>query len=170
MAKEQPQAEEEQASGGKKKMIMIIVGALLLVGIAVGATLFLVGGDDSATAAAADAAPEEAPKPERGDPTYVELKPFTVNLGPEDTVGFLQVQINVLTYFDDVAEQLDKNKPLIRNNLTLLFGQQKSEDLRSPEGKVKLQNEVKDSIQQVINKYGSGGEIENVFFTTFVMQ
>ena len=168
MAKEQPQAEEEQASGGKKKMIMIIVGALLLVGIAVGATLFLVGGDDAATTA--EAASEEAPKPERGDPTYVELKPFTVNLGPEDTVGFLQVQINVLTYFDDVAEELDKNKPLIRNNLTLLFGQQKSEDLRSPEGKVKLQNEVKDSIQQVINKYGSGGEIENVFFTTFVMQ
>jgi len=167
MAKEQPQAEEEQASGGKKKMIMIIVGALLLVGIAVGATLFLMGGDAAPAEATAEAEP---PKPEKGDPTYVELKPFTVNLGPEDPVGFLQVQINVLTYFDDVAEQLDKNKPLIRNNLTLLFGQQKSEDLRTPEGKVKLQNEVKDSIQQVINKYGSGGEIENVFFTTFVMQ
>ena len=168
MAKPEPQAEEEQASGGKKKMIIIIVGALLLVGIAVGATLFLVGGDDAAESA--EAAPQEPPKPERGDPSYVELKPFTVNLGPEDPVGFLQVQINVLTYFPDVAEELDKNKPLIRNNLTMLFGQQKSEDLRSPEGKARLQQEVKDNIQQVINKYGSGGEIENVFFTTFVMQ
>ncbi len=167
MAKAEPQAEEEQAPGGKKKMIMIIAGALLLVGIAVGATLFLMGGDDTPADAAAEAEP---PKPQKGDPTYVELKPFTVNLGPEDPVGFLQVQINILTYFSEVAEELEKNKPLIRNNLTMLFGQQRSEDLRSPDGKLKLQQDVKDSIQQVINQYGSGGEIDNVFFTTFVMQ
>lgn len=167
MAKEQPQAEEEQAAGGKKKMIIIIVGALLLVGIAVGATLFLMGGNESPDTAAAE---QEPPKPVKGDPSYVELKPFTVNLGPEDPVGFLQVQINVLTYFSDVAKEVETNKPLIRNNLTLLFGQQKSEDLRSQEGKQKLQQQVKESIQQVIDKYGSGGEIDNVFFTTFVMQ
>jgi len=167
MAKEQPQAEEEQATSGKKKMIIIIVGALLLVGIAVGATLFFVGGDKAPDAAAAK---QEPPKPVKGDPNYVELKTFTVNLGPDDPVGFLQVQVNVLTYFYDVAEEVKTNKPMIRNNLTLLFGQQKSEDLRSQEGKQKLQQQVKESIQQVIDKYGSGGEIDNVFFTTFVMQ
>ncbi len=167
MAKEQPQAEEEQPSGGKKKLILMIVGALLLVGIAVGVTLFLVGGDQSA---ATEEAAAEPAKPERGDPAYVELKPFTVNLGPDDPVGFLQVQIQVLTYFSEVAEEVEANKPLIRNNLTLLFGQQSSAALRSTEGKEKLQQDVKQSIQQVIDKYGNGGEIENVFFTTFVMQ
>jgi flagellar FliL protein len=78
--------------------------------------------------------------------------------------------LQVLTYYPDVAAQLEKHKPLIRNNLTLLFGQQKSADLRSPEGKTALQKKVKESIQQVLDKYGDGGEVENVFFTGFVMQ
>lgn len=160
--KEQP---EEQASGGKKKLIIIIVGVLLLVGISVGVTIMLLGGDDSTEAEVA-----EEVRPEKGDPSYIELKPFTVNLGPEDPVGFLQVQINVLTYFAEVAEELETHKPLIRNNLTLIFGEQKSADLRSPEGKQQLQQKVKESIQQVIDKYGSGGEVENIFFTNFVMQ
>ncbi len=167
MAKQQPQAEEEQATGGKKKMIIIIVAVVLLIAIGGGAAMMFMGGDKTATT---ETKPKQPAKPKKGDPHYVSMKAFTVNLAPEDPVGFLQVQISVLTYFADVADAVEKNKPLIRNNLTLLFGQQKSEDLRSPAGKKKLQKEVKDTIQKVIDKYGSGGKIDNVFFTTFVMQ
>ena len=160
------EAPEEEAKGGKKKLIIIIVGALLLVGIGVGVALMFLGGDEPA---ATDEVVEEA-KPEKGDPTYVEFKPFTVNLGPDDPVGFLQVQIHVLTYFSEVAEELEVHKPLIRNNLTLLFGEQSSADIRLPDGKKELQKKVKESVQQVIKEYGNGGEIDNIFFTNFVMQ
>ncbi len=168
MAKK-PEAEtdNEEGGGGKKKLIIMIVAALLLVGGGVGGALMFLGGDEQA---AAQAEPETPPKPEKGDPSYIELKPFTVNLDPQDPVGFLQISLQVLTYYPDVAEQIEKNKPLIRNNLTLLFGQQKSADLRSPEGKTELQNKAKETIQQVIDKYGDGGKIDNVFFTGFVMQ
>ena len=155
---------EEETGGGKKKLIFIIVGALLLVGISVGATLFLLGGGDQ------DPVEEVEAEPEKGDASYVELKPFTVNLSPDDPVGFLQVQVQILTYFDDVAADLEKHKPLIRNNLTTLFGNQKSEELRSQEGKAQLQEKVKEVVQQAVDKYGEGGEVENVFFTNFVMQ
>lgn len=165
MAKKE-EIEEEEPKGGKKKMIFIIVGALLLVGISVGVTIMLLGGDDDAT----DTAALEEAKPDKGDPTYIELKPFTVNLDPEDPVGFLQVQIQVLTYYSEVSSDIEKHKPLIRNNLTLLFGQQKSADLRSQEGKQSLQKKVHESIQNIIQKYGAGGEVDNVFFTNFVMQ
>lgn len=168
MAKKEAEPAEE-SSGGKKKLIIIIVAVLLLVGISVGVTFLLLGGDKPDNAESAPAVVEEV-KPEKGDPSYVELKSFTVNLAPEDPVGFLQVQLQVLTYFSDVAEEVEANKPLIRNNLTLIFGEQKSADLRTPEGKQALQQKVKDSIQQVIDKYGSGGEVENIFFTNFVMQ
>lgn len=157
---------EEQPKGSKKKMIIIIVVALLLIGISVGITVMLLGGGDDAE----DTAALEEAKPQKGDPTYIELKPFTVNLDPQDPVGFLQVQIQVLTYYSEVSSEIEKHKPLIRNNLTLLFGQQKSADLRSPEGKQLLQKKVHESIQQIINKYGSSGEVDNVFFTNFVMQ
>lgn len=157
--------EAEASGGGKKKLILIIVGALLLIGAAVGGTLFFVGGGDNDEAAAEEAVVE------KGDPTYVDLKPaFTVNLDPEDAVGFLQISMQVLTHSDDVAAAIEKHKPLIRNNLVTLFSQQKSIDLRAPEGKEALQMSALTLVQKVIDEQGGGGEVDNVFFTSFVMQ
>lgn len=164
MAEKDNENEEVESSGGKKKLIIIIVGALLLVGISIGATVMLLGGDDSEETVEVDTGPA------KGDAMYVELKPFTVNLSADDSVGFLQVQIQMLSYYAEVTEQLEKHKPLIRNNLTVLFAQQQSENLRSPEGKQELQKKVHETVQGVINKYGKGGELDNVFFTNFVMQ
>ena len=166
MAGEEEQEVEAQSGGGKKKLIIIIiVAALLVIGGAVGSALFFMGGDDG------EAMAEEEVVVEKGDPTYVDLDPpFTVNLDAEDSVGFLQVSMQVLTYNDDVVADIEKHKPLIRNNLVTLFGQQKSIDLRTPEGKEKLQKAVLETIQAIIDKSGSGGEVDNVFFTSFVMQ
>ncbi len=164
---EQQDAEVAAGGGGKKKLILIIVGALLLVGGSVGATLMILGGNDKD----AEAEVEEVVEEVRGDPNYIDLKPaFTVNLSPEDTVAFLQVSLQVLTFDEDVAAEIDKHKPLIRNNLVVLFGKQKSAELRTPEGKLRLQGEVLETVQSVINEHGSAGAVDNVFFTTFVMQ
>jgi len=143
--KDTPQDEKEEATGGSKKklIIILVISVLLLVGISVGVTVMLMGGDKSTETTEA----VEDVIPEKEDPNYIELKAFTVNLGPADPVGFLQIQINVLTYFAEVAEEIEAHKPLIRNNLTLLFGEQNSADLRSQEGKLQLQLKVKESIQ-----------------------
>ncbi len=155
---------EQETTSSKKKLIIIIVAALLLVGLVAGVAMMFLGGDETEQVVA------EETGPSKGEAQYFELKPFTVNLSADDEVAFLQVQIQVLTYYSEVTEQLEKHRPLIRNNLTLLFAQQKSVELRSPEGKQALQKKVLESIQNVINKYGKGGQIENVFFTNFVMQ
>lgn len=166
MAEEEQQAEAEATGGSKKKLIFIILGALLLVGGSIGGTLLIVGGGETD----AEEVSEEA-EPARGDPSYVDMKPaFTVNLAPEDPVGFLQISMQVLTFNDDVAKDLEKHKPLIRNNLLVLFGKQSSAELRAAEGKERLQKSALDTIQTVINQHGSGGEVDNVFFTSFVMQ
>ncbi len=165
MAKEE-EVEEEASGGGKKKLILMIVGALVLVGAAVGGTLVIVGGGNDEKVAA-----EEEVVVEKGDPSYVDLKPaFTVNLDPEDPVGFLQISIQVLTHNDDVAAAIEKHKPLIRNNLVTLFSQQKSIELRAPEGKEGLQKSTLELVQKVIDEQGGGGEVDNIFFTSFVMQ
>jgi len=158
--------EADVPSGGKKKLILIIAGALLLVGAAVGGTLMFVGGGSEATTEL-----EVEPVVVKGDATYVDLKPaFTVNLDPEDPVGFLQISMQVLTHSSDVAAAIEKHKPLIRNNLVTLFSQQKSIDLRAPEGKEALQKSAVALVQKVIDEQGGGGEVDNVFFTSFVMQ
>ena len=171
MAQEEQQAEAEAETagnrGGKMKMILIAVGVLLLVGGSIGGTLLIVGGSDET----AEAEVEEEVVVDRGDASYVDLKPpFTVNLAPEDPVGFLQISMQVLTFNEDVADELEKHKPLIRNNLLVLFGKQTSAELRIPEGKEQLQKSALETVQTVINKHGSGGEVDNVFFTSFVMQ
>jgi flagellar protein FliL len=167
MAEKEAQEEAPTSGGGKKKMILIAVGALLLIGGSIGGTLMIVGGDSETAEAGVEAEPEIV----RGDPNYVDLKPaFTVNLAPEDPVGFLQISMQVLTFNDDVADDLEKHRPLIRNNLLVLFGRQKSEELRAPEGKQRLQESALATVQTVINEYGTGGEVDNVFFTSFVMQ
>ncbi|MFT5218327.1 MAG: flagellar FliL protein [Planctomycetota bacterium] len=166
MAEEEVAVEAEATGGGKKTLILIIVGALVLVGGSVGGTIAIlgVGGSD-------EPAVEEVAEVVKGDPSYIDLKPpFTVNLAPEDPVSFLQVSMQILTFNNDVAEELEKHKPLIRNNLVVLFGKQQSADLRTPEGKTKLQLAALEVVQSVINKYGSAGEVDNIFFTTFVMQ
>lgn len=165
MADNKEEAEAEEGGSSKKKLVIIAVAALLLVGISAGAALMLLGGGE-------EAAPEEMvePEPVKSDPVYTELKQFTVNLAPEDPVTYLQVQLQILSYFPEVTADLEKHKPLIRNNLTLLLGRQVSAELRSPEGKQVLQDKVLESVQQVIDKYGNGGEVDNVYFTKFVMQ
>jgi len=167
MAEEEQQAEAEATGSSKIKLIAIILGALLLIGGSIGGTLLIVGGDDETAAAELS----EEVEPSRDDPSYVDLKPaFTVNLAPEDPVGFLQVSIQVLTFNDDVAKELEKHKPLIRNNLLVLFGKQSSAELRAAEGKERLQKSALETVQTVINQHGSGGEVDNIFFTSFVMQ
>ena len=166
MAEEEQQTEEAPKSG-KLKLILIIVGALVLIGGSIGGTLLIVGGDNQT--AEGEAVDEVAEV--RGDASYIDMKPaFTVNLAPEDPVGFLQISIQALTFDDDVAADLEKHKPLIRNNLVVLFGQQKSAELRAPDGKKRLQQSALETVQSVIDKHGSGGQVDNVFFTSFVMQ
>ena len=168
MAEEDEEGAAEGGTNKKKLIILAAVGALLVVGITVGVTLMLVGGGDEQ---AADDQAEEVVEEVRGDPSYIDLKPpFTVNLDPEDPLQFLQISIQILTNDSSVAEEVEKHKPLIRNNLLVLFGQQKSADLRSAEGKQTLQQQVQEIVQSVINERGSGGEVDSVFFTTFVMQ
>lgn len=161
----------EASGSGKKKIILIAVAALILVAAAIGGTLLVVGGGNNTAENSAESNPIEVAKVVKGVPTYVDLKPpFTVNLNPDDPVGFLQISLQALTYNDDVADDLVKHKPLIRNNLVVLFSEQRSAELRAPEGKARLQKSVLEAVQAVIDKYGSGGEVDNVFFTSFVMQ
>lgn len=165
MAEEAQEQTEAPKSGGKSKIVLIVLGALLLVGGSVGGTLFIVGGGSDAAETESEAAES------RGDANYIDMKPeFTVNLAPEDPVGFLQISLQALTFDEDVAEDLKKHKPLIRNNLVVLFGQQNSSDLRAPEGKKRLQESALETVQAIVDKHGSGGRVDNVFFTSFVMQ
>jgi flagellar FliL protein len=64
---------------------------------------------------------------------------------------------------------VQKNIPLIRNNLLLLMSNRDYQSMRSREGKEKLRQEALEEIRNVQKKQG-GGDVDDLLFTSFVVQ
>jgi len=64
---------------------------------------------------------------------------------------------------------VQKNIPLIRNNLLLLMSNRNYQSLMSREGKEKLRLEALDEVRAVQKKEG-GADIDDLLFTSFVVQ
>lgn len=157
------------ADAGKRKKLIIIAAAAIVVlgGGGAGAWFFLKSGDPAA--AEAEHKEEEAPK---GPPQYVALDPpFVVNFQGQSNVRFLQISVQVMTRDLPTVEELKVNDPAIRNDLLLLFGNQKHDAISTLEGKEALRNQALETVRKIVKD--NGGEpklIEAVYFTSFVMQ
>jgi len=160
------------AGGGKKKLIIIILAILLIVAAAVGATLFFLSGDDSEEEAAeeGEAAAEIVEEP--GIPAqYVILKPeFVISFQTPSRQRFLQVSIEVMTRSQTVVDALNFHEPMIRSNIIRIIGEQNFDALRTPEGRIALQDQLTEHVNQLIKRESGVDGVEAVLFTDFVMQ
>lgn len=153
----------ENGSGSKKKLIIIIGGIVLLLVVGLGLGLLFLGGDEEG----AEGEVVEAPLPA----IYHPLDPvFVVNLPPGGRAKMLQVGVQVMARDPALVEFITHNDPMLRHNLLSLFGSKKDSVLRDRKGKEKLQQEVFDTINTILTEQGGPGQIEAVFFTSFVMQ
>ncbi|MCB1667002.1 MAG: flagellar basal body-associated FliL family protein [Pseudomonadales bacterium] len=168
LGKDMPENGEEEvapeAKGGKKKIIILVVAALL---IGAGAAFFLMSGGD-------DAEPEEVVEKvvveQDLDPIYFPLAPaFVVNYEYDGKVRYVQMELQIMSYHQDVIDKVEANMPAVRNSLIMLFGSQDFDELRTVEGKEKLRAQVKNNIQKVVRLKGDA-KVDDVFFTAFVMQ
>jgi flagellar FliL protein len=156
----------ETEGGGKRKIVIIAIVALLVLGG--GAAAFLLTGGEPEAAAdgtAVDAKPT-------AEPIYIPLDPaFVVNFQDKnDKTKFLKAELNVMTFDDDVSAAITKHMPAIRNNLVLLFSRQLYEDLLPHDGKEALRAEALSQVQAVLQQHTGKPGIEDLFFTSFVMQ
>lgn len=174
MAEEREQEQElelAEGGGGKKKLIIAIVAVVVLLLAGGGAGLYFSGVLSGGEETAAGEGPEQAEASQQKPAIYVELDPpFTVNLKGESRAKYLQIAIQVLTRDPEVAEAIKNHGPVIRNDLVLLLGDKTSQDLADRPGKERLQQEVRDTIQDVVKRATGKEGVENVLFTTFVMQ
>ena len=84
---------------------------------------------------------------------------------------FLQVTVELMTRDPHTAEVIKQNNPMIRNDLIMLFGSQQYESISTREGKDKLRAEALATVAAVIDAEGGDGKkVEQLFFTSFVMQ
>ena len=160
-------AAEEAAPKGKGKTLLIVI---------VLAVLLLAGGGVGAWFAFAPHSGKKHPAEARKEPSapalYVALDPpFVVNFEAEQQVRFLQVTAQLMTRDPATVELLKANDPVIRNDLLLLFGNQKYSVISTREGKEALRAQSLTAVRQVVTNAGGKPEkVEAVYFTSFVMQ
>ncbi len=172
--------QEGKSGAGIKPLMLMIIGALLLVAGSVGVTMLLIGGGDSAaeggTGGSAQAAepPAENGKEKSGSQAhYFSIDPpFIVNFKSDGNgrVRYLKVELEALTYDEAIFEDVRKHMPVIRNNLVMLFSKQSYSALLEPEAKEALRAETLAEIQKVMQERIGQTAVEDVFFTSFVMQ
>jgi flagellar FliL protein len=95
--------------------------------------------------------------------------PLVVNFEDGSAVRFLQITMEVMAQNEKAIETVQKNIPLIRNNLLLLMSNRNYQTMMSREGKEKLRQEALAEIQAVEKKEG-GPDVDDVLFTSFVVQ
>jgi flagellar FliL protein len=162
----------EQEGGSKKKLIIIVAGAVLLLALIGGGVLLLLGGDDEGDAAEGEQEQvEEQADEEQLPPIYHSLTPlFVANLPPGGDAKMMQVGVDVMLRDPALLEFIKHNDPMIRHQLLNIFSSQDSGKLRQRAGKEKLQADVLAELNKIVKQQGGPGEIEAVFFTSFVMQ
>lgn len=176
-AKKEATAAAPEPAPVKSKKKLIIIGAIvgvLVLGGAGAAAMLLLGKDVDAKAAGEHATAKEvghaaaAPR----EAIYIDLEPaFVVNF--QDAKGrtkFLKAGINVVTRDTPTSAALGKHMPAIRNGLVMLLSKQIYEDLLPQEGKEKLRGEVLAEVRNALTKELPAAEVEDVLFTSFVMQ
>ena len=161
-------AAEEAAPKGKKKtlLIVIVLAVLLLAGGGTGAWFaFAPHGHNNKKHTEVK---KEPPAPA----LYVALDPpFVVNFEAEQQVRFLQVTAQLMTRDPATVELLKANDPVVRNDLLLLFGNQKYSVISTREGKESLRAQTLAAVRKIVaNAGGKPEKVEAVYFTSFVMQ
>ena len=95
--------------------------------------------------------------------------PLVVNFEDGSAVRFLQITMVLMAHDQKAIDSVQKNIPLIRNNLLLLMSNRNYQTLMSREGKEKLRQEALAEVRAVQKKEG-GSDIDDVLFTSFVVQ
>jgi flagellar protein FliL len=194
--KDKDKQEPAAAKGGSKKKLLIIIAAAVLVlgGGGAGAFFLLNNGhadeevtadvDEGEHADAKDAKKEKGKskkdaKGKKGKEAapkapaiYVEFQPpFVVNFDAKGVMRFLQVSIQVMTRDHETSEMIKLHEPKIRNNMLLLLGSQTLDTISTTEAKEALRKQSLETIAKIVeDEGGEGKKVEDLYFTSFVMQ
>lgn len=172
--------EEEAPKSSKKMMIIIIIGVVLLIIVGVVGGMFVGGFFDSEPAQtetsqnaegdSADNSDEEGDE-DIADVSYWPLEPpFVLNFEGKSKARFMQVGLEVATSNERSYAAVKKHLPVIRNEIVLLLSGQKYEEMVTPEGKEQLRSELIETINIILKKHKAKKGIDNIYFTSFVMQ
>ncbi len=186
-------AEEGEEQPKKKKpilkIILFVVGAIvLMVAVAFGTLFFSGYFEKKAELAAMDKLEEleaaaskakveapskikkEAPEATRFEKNYLQLdKELMTNITGSKKV--MVVQVALMTHYDTrVFDNVKKHEFALRSAMLDVMRQTTEADVAKPDFRKELAAKLKTEVNELLEKFEDFGGIEDVFFTSFVMQ
>lgn len=120
-----------------------------------------------------DAKPEKlkkSPEAERFDFNYFQMeREFLVNITGSKRV--MSIQVAVMTRYDQrVVDNIKKHEFALRSVMMDVMRQSQESDVNKPEFRVELAKKLRDAMNALLEKYEEFGGVEDVFFTSFIIQ
>lgn len=161
--------QDDVKQGGSSKLIMIVVIAVLALGGGGAAWFFLLADAGNGNGNGEDVA-EAAPRTQ-GPVHYSNLSPsFIVNFPHQGRQRFLQADLTVMARDEAALDAVQQHMPIIRHNLISLFNAQLLLVFEDPSGIEQLRRMATEEVRQVLRDEIGRPGIEEVLFTSFVMQ
>ncbi|MCU0890604.1 MAG: flagellar basal body-associated FliL family protein [Sandarakinorhabdus sp.] len=166
---DKPKKAKKGIMGALLPVLAFVAGAGAGGAGAVLAVLQLGGQLGLPAASHAPAAPTTAAPP-AGPLEYVEIdNAFTSNLA--DNGRYLQVKLSLSTFGGaDAVAAIEKHRPAIISAVLAALGEAREADLANVEAKDALRERLKDVINKALKAKGEPGTVEEVFFTSLVVQ
>jgi flagellar FliL protein len=113
---------------------------------------------------------KKSPEATKFEYTYFQIeREFLVNLTGSKKV--LSTQIAIMTHYDErVVENVKKHEFALRSVVLDVLRQTTEADLAKPDYRKQLAAKVRDEMNNLLEKYEDFGGIEEVMFTSFIVQ
>lgn len=188
--------EEPKKKSGLLKILIFVVGGILLIAVGLGVGYFIFGGaqpdpsgeieaiiekkmeeaeaEKQATLEEAESASskvaKEKPEVEAFVTTYFEFPgTFTTNL--RNSRKFLQLGLGVSTQYDEsVMANIETHQLALRSEILNVMSEFSEEDIQGKAGREALAIALADGINLKMEKLEGFGGVEEVHFTSFVLQ
>lgn len=160
MAQAEIDLDAKKTVQGKRPLLLYLIIGVLALGLGAAVTLLMVRSGEQAAANAVQVKPA----------LYLPLRPLVVNFSEKGPARFLQVELQVMARDQAVLSAVETHMPAIRNDILFLLGSQTYDTVSTREGKEALRLQILQAIQRILeqNQFVTG--VENVYFTSFVMQ
>lgn len=135
-------AKEAAPAKKKGKLVVILAAVLALAGGGAGAGWYF--------GFRAKPADQEAPKPKKVVPVYLNLEPFVVNLSGSE--NYLQVGVVYALENNEVSDAIKTHLPAIRSRILLRLSAKTVAELGGVDGKKKLSEEIIDDAKQSLDE------------------
>ena len=197
MADKGADEEPKKKKGGIVKILIFVLGGLMLVGVGVGGGYVLFGMSAPTPseeidmiierklqesgqlpmpedAEGEDAAPARQTKPVEAAPTFVTSyyefpSEFTTNLN--GSRKFLQIGVGVSTQYDaTVVANVETHQLALRSEILGTISEFTEEDIAGKDGRDRLAAALRDAINARLTILENFGGVEDVYFTTFMLQ